>query len=402
MKLSIGPGALVAAGFIGPGTVTACTLAGADFGYALIWALVFATLATIILQEMAARLGIVSGKGLAAAMTAPENGPIVKWSIILLGVSALAVGNSAYEAGNLAGGALGLEALFHSTGVSHRLIVLVLSATAAGFLLFGHYKHIEKLLIGLVLMMSVAFAGSVLLTRPDLSGWISGLKPVIPDGGLLTAIALIGTTIVPYNLFLHASTVRDKWPNGSAEALRAARTDTAISIGLGGFVSILILSTAAASLFGSGITVSSAAEMAISIEPAYGPLAKYLVGIGLFGAGLSSSITAPLATAYALSEFGGFQRTGRLFRGIALGVLAIGTLIALLGVRPVKVILFAQIANGLILPVIAAFLLIAMNRKRLLGSHVNSWLANMLGIGVVAITFGLGLRLILRALNVWA
>jgi Mn2+/Fe2+ NRAMP family transporter len=91
-----------------------------------------------------------------------------------------------------------------------------------------------------------------------------------------------------------------------------------------------------------------------------------------------------------------------LFRGIALGVLAIGTLIALLGVRPVEVILFAQIANGLILPVIAAFLLIAMNRKRLLGSHMNSWLANMLGIGVVAITFGLGLRLILRALNVWA
>ena len=97
MKLKIGPGALVAAGFIGPGTVTACTLAGANFGYALIWALVFATFATIILQEMAARLGIVSGKGLAAAMTAPENGPIIRWSIVILGVSALAVGNAAWR-----------------------------------------------------------------------------------------------------------------------------------------------------------------------------------------------------------------------------------------------------------------------------------------------------------------
>lgn len=402
MKLAIGPGALVAAGFIGPGTVTACTLAGANFGYALIWALVFATVATIVLQEMAARLGIVSGQGLAAAMTAPENGAIVRWSIIVLGVSALAVGNSAYEAGNLAGGALGLEGVLGTYGVSHKMIVLALSATAAAFLLFGHYRHIEKLLIGLVLLMSAAFAGSVLVTRPDLSGWIGGLRPAIPDGGLLTAIALIGTTIVPYNLFLHASTVRDRWPARSAESLKAARTDTAVSIGLGGLVSILILSTAAASLFGSGIAVSSAADMAVSIEPTYGPLARYLVGIGLFGAGLSSSITAPLATAYALSEFGGFKRNGRVFRTIALAVLLIGTIIALLGVRPVKVILFAQVANGLILPVIVTFLLVAMNRKGLLGDHVNGWLANLLGVAVLIITYGLGLRLILRALNVWS
>ena len=402
MKLSIGPGALVAAGFIGPGTVTACTLAGANFGYALIWSLVFATVATIILQEMAARLGITSGKGLAAAMTAPENGPFVKWSVILLGVSALAVGNSAYEAGNLAGGALGLEALFGSAGLSHRFIVLILAVTAAGFLIFGHYKHIEKLLIGLVLMMSVAFAGSVLITRPDLSGWLAGLRPGIPHGGLLAAIALIGTTIVPYNLFLHASTVRDKWRDGSSESLRAARTDTIVSIGLGGLISILILSTAAASLFGSGISVSSAADMAVSLEPSYGPAAKYLVGIGLFGAGLSSAITAPLATAYALSEFGGLRRNGRAFRMIALSVLLIGTCVALLGARPVNVILFAQVANGLILPVIATFLLVTMNRRRLLGIHVNSWLANALGSAVVVITFALGLRLILRALNGWS
>ncbi|HBX93111.1 MAG TPA: manganese transporter, partial [Hyphomonas sp.] len=176
----------------------------------------------------------------------------------------------------------------------------------------------------------------------------------------------------------------------------------AISIGLGGIVSILVLSTAAASLFGSGIAVSSAADMASSIEPAYGPFAKYLVGVGLFGAGLSSSITAPLATSYAMSEFGGFPRNGRVFRGIALTVLIVGTAVALLGVRPISIILFAQIANGLILPIIAVFLLIAMNRRGLLGDHVNSWLTNLLGMAVVVITFGLGLRLILRALNVWS
>lgn len=401
MKITIGPGALVAAGFIGPGTVTACTLAGANFGFALIWALVFATISTIILQEMSARLGIMSGKGLASAMTAPENGPIVRWTIIILGVSALAVGNSAYEAGNLAGGALGIEALLSGGSATHKLIVVALSVTAAGFLLFGRYRHIEKLLIGLVVVMSASFVGSIVITRPDLGEMIKGFAPSIPEGGLLTAVALIGTTIVPYNLFLHASTVRDKWSDGLAESMKAARADTIASIGLGGIISILILSTAASALFGSGIAVSSAADMALSIEPAYGSAAKYLVGIGLFGAGLSSSITAPLATAYALTEFGGIRQDGRIFRVIALGVLLIGTFIALIGVKPVQVILFAQIANGLILPIIATFLLVAMNRKKLLGPHVNTVLPNVLGGLVVLITFGLGLRLILRALNVW-
>ncbi|HBU34998.1 MAG TPA: manganese transporter, partial [Hyphomonas sp.] len=102
------------------------------------------------------------------------------------------------------------------------------------------------------------------------------------------------------------------------------------------------------------------------------------------------------------SEFGGFPRNGRVFRGIALTVLIVGTAVALLGVRPISIILFAQIANGLILPIIAVFLLIAMNRRGLLGDHVNSWLTNLLGMAVVVITFGLGLRLILRALNVWS
>lgn len=401
MKISIGPGALVAAGFIGPGTVTACTLAGTNFGFALIWALVFATISTIILQEMSARLGIMSGKGLASAMAAPENGPFVRWTIIILGVSALAVGNSAYEAGNLAGGALGIEALLSGGATTHKLVVVALSVTAAGFLLFGRYPHIEKLLIWLVVVMSASFVGSIVITRPDLGEMIKGFAPSIPEGGLLTAVALIGTTIVPYNLFLHASTVRDKWSDGSAESMKAARADTIASIGMGGIISILILSTAASALFGSGIAVTSAADMALSIEPAYGSAAKYLVGIGLFGAGLSSSITAPLATAYALTEFGGIRQDGRIFRVIALGVLLIGTFIALIGVKPVQVILFAQIANGLILPIIATFLLVAMNRKKLLGPHVNTVLPNVLGGLVVLITFGLGLRLILRALNVW-
>lgn len=401
MKLPIGPGALVAAAFIGPGTVTACMIAGASFGYALIWALVFAIASTIILQEMASRLGLASGMGLGAALVHPSSGPVMKWTAILLGVSALAVGNAAYEGGNLAGGALGLEAIIGLDDGARPFIILGLSFIAGLFLLLGHYKHLEFLLVTLVILMSLAFVGSVVISRPHIPGMLSGVIPHVPEGGLLTSIALIGTTIVPYNLFLHASAVREKWPEGGDAALREARRDNGLSIGLGGLISILILTTAAASLYGSGMVVSSAGDMALALEPTYGVTARYLIGLGLLGAGLSSSITAPLATAYALTELIGLKKSGRVFRAIALGILIIGVTLSLSGLRPVSIILFAQVANGMLLPIVASFLLIAMNRKELLGNHTNSWRANVLGALVVLITFGLGLRLILRALHVW-
>ena len=150
----------------------------------------------------------------------------------------------------------------------------------------------------------------------------------------------------------------------------------------------------------SGLEITKAADMALANEPTFGEAARYLIGIGLFAAGLTSAITAPMATAYALSEMEGGdgkgQRSNR-FRGIALAVIATGTLISLTGVRPVSMILIAQYANGLLLPIIAAFLLYVMNKKALLGPYVNSVRMNMFGIGVVLITFGLGVRALLRA-----
>ena len=397
MKLNFGPGILVAAAFIGPGTVTACTLAGSNFGYALIWALVFATVATLILQDMAARLGAGAQLGLGEALMQSAPSQALKWLIGILVFAALLVGNSAYEGGNLSGGALGMAALLSNVSPGQSWLVAVLAALAAGIILIGKYQVLEKLLIGLVLSMSAAFILSVFFVRPDIGAWSSGLVPSIPDGGTLTAIALIGTTIVPYNLFLHAAASRQKWPDG--QATREARQESALSIGLGGLVSILILTTAASSLFKSGLDVSNAADMARAIEPAFGSAARYLVGIGLLAAGLTSAITAPMATAFALSELigGDEKRRATLFKGTALFVVIVGALISLSGIRPVALILIAQYANGLLLPIIAAFLLYVMNRKSLLGVHANSMLANIAGSAVVVITFGLGLRSILRA-----
>ncbi|MEO1554520.1 MAG: divalent metal cation transporter, partial [Pseudomonadota bacterium] len=263
--------------------------------------------------------------------------------------------------------------------------------------LIGQYQLLEKVLIALVLLMSAAFLFSIFLVPPDPLEFVSGLMPRIPDGATLTAIALIGTTIVPYNLFLHAAAARKKWDKRAGA--KVARTESALSIGLGGLVSILILATAAGSLFKSGLEVTSAADMAQAIEPAYGEAARYLIGIGLFAAGLTSAITAPMATAFALSEIigGGEERRARLFRGTALTVVVVGAAISLTGIKPVSLILVAQYANGLLLPIVAAFLLYIMNRKDMMGSHTNTLLANAAGGVVVLITLGLGLRSILRA-----
>ena len=167
MKLPFGPGALVAAAFIGPGTVTACTLAGAKYGYALVWALVFATFATIILQEMTVRLGLVGRKGLGEALVSDGVSPVMKWASVALVMTALALGNAAYEAGNLSGGALGLRAIAGTGEGTQRMMVGMIAVLAAVMLYFGRYKVLERILIALVLLMSLAFAASLLLVWPD-------------------------------------------------------------------------------------------------------------------------------------------------------------------------------------------------------------------------------------------
>ena len=396
-RFQAGPGTLVAAAFIGPGTVTTCTLAGASFGFALVWALVFATISTIILQDMSARLGAGARLGLGEALTRSAPGSIGTAIAAALILAALAIGNSAYESGNIIGGVLGLEAIAGEG--ARRWLVILIAAAAAAILLIGKYKPIERILVGLVLLMSAAFALAAVLTRPDISSLMAGLVPSIPDGALLTTVALIGTTIVPYNLFLHAAASRQRWAK-TDEGVIEARREAVVSIAIGGLVSVLILATAAGSLFGTDANVSSARDMARAIEPAFGAAAKYLVGTGLFAAGLTSAVTAPMATAYALNElFPGKDAEGQRqrFRTIALTIVAIGAAVALTGVNAVSLIIIAQAANGLLLPVIATFLLYVMNRRSLLGSHANGAFANLAGVIVVLISAALGARGVWRA-----
>ncbi len=402
---NIGPGALVAAAFIGPGTVTACTIAGAQFGYALLWALVFATLATIALQEMAARLGIVTQKGLGEVLRETLASSGLKWPLFIIVGLALFVGNCAYEGGNLSGAALGVGAVFGDNAAIFKTSIIAISALASGLLLLGNYKALETVLRALVILMAISFLLAFFMVKPDISAMFKGLLiPNIPEGGLFILIGLIGTTIVPYNIFLHASAVKDRWH--SAEDLKTARADTAIAIGLGGLITILIAATAASFMLsqaalGQEIEIKNAGDMAQQFVPLYGKASSYILAIGLFAAGLTSSLTAPLATSYAISEILGFEGgvKSAKFKTISLIVIACGMLIALTGIRPIQIILTAQFANGLLLPIIAGFLLFAMNQKSMLGAQANGLFANIIGAMIVLITLGLGLRSILRALG---
>ncbi|WP_339769805.1 Nramp family divalent metal transporter [uncultured Paraglaciecola sp.] len=399
---NVGPGALVAAAFIGPGTVTVCTLAGANFGYVLLWALLFATIATIIFQEMSGRLGTIAQKGLGEALRESLQFSIWKWPLFILITVALYGGNAAYEAGNLSGAALGVSAILSEPNEAAFTWTILSIATLAGLALWrGSYRQVERLLMVLVLFMGVAFIGTFVVSQPDLSAFTHGLfTPTLPDDSLITVVALIGTTVVPYNLFLHASAAKARW-QGEAD-LSAARADSVISIGLGGLVAMFIVSTAAASLFSRGLGASSAADMAIQLEPLFGSFSKYLLGAGLLAAGLSSSLTAPLATAYAITEIINPNEKTRekLFRSVSLSVLIVGVVFALSGAKPINIIIGAQFANGLLLPIIAAFLLYTMNNKALLGKHTNGLLANGLGALVFLVSVGLGIRLVLKSLSI--
>ena len=348
---NIGPGPLVAAAFIGPGTVTLCTIAGVHFGFVLLWAMVLSIIATVTLQEMSARLGIITQKGLSEVIRTEIKNPIFRKIIIILVLSAIVIGNAAYEAGNISGSVLGLETVLknHSLEIgSLRLNVFSLVIGLVGFLLLyvGNYKLLEKVLIALVTVMSIAFLITAILTKPDLSEIIKGIFiPKTPKGSLLTIVGLIGTTVVPYNLFLHASLVKEKW--GRQSDLKYARKDTVIAVVLGGLVSMCIIISAAAIQHQE---VNSAADLALGLEPLFGSYAKYFLAIGLFAAGITSTITAALAAAYVATGCLGWKTElkSAKFRAVWMFILFLGVLLSSLGIKPIEIIKFAQAANGML------------------------------------------------------
>ncbi|MCH1603039.1 MAG: Nramp family divalent metal transporter [Luminiphilus sp.] len=390
-----GPGAMVAAAFIGPGTVTTATLAGGNFGFTLLWAVAFSVIATLVLQEMTCRLGVIGQLGLGDAIVQKTQSRGLYIPAAALVICAIFIGNAAYEAGNITGAAVGLPKF---SVMDINLWGVFIGAVAFLLLASGKFRLIEHVLVGLVVCMALVFVGTAVVVAPPFLEILKGLiTPTLPENGILVIIGLIGTTVVPYNLFLHAATLKRHAADGVT--LAEARRDITISVLGGGLITLCIVITAAAALHGSGTPVVSLNDMAPTLQPLLGDSSSTFLAIGFLAAGLSSAITAPLAAAYAVTEIVQLrpELKNRVFRWTWQSVIIAGVLFASLSLKPLQLILLAQIANGALLPVIALFILWVSNDKTLLREHSNNRIQNLLGCAVVGVTLVLGLRSILLA-----
>ena len=384
----IGPGVLIAAAFIGPGTVTLCTIAGASFGYSLIWAIILSTFSTIVLQEMSLRIGLVTRMNLAEVIRTSIKSKILNRFIILLIISSILIGNTAYEAGNITGASLGISAIINYESINY--IPVFIGLIAFVILYQGDYKILEKSLVSLVIVMSISFFITAIMTRPDITSLLKGIfKPQVNSSNLIVVLGLIGTTVVPYNIFLHSSLVSEKW--NSIEKLKVARIESFISILLGGLVSLSIIITAASV---SNQNVTGVIDLAKGLEPLYGKFAIYFLGLGLFASGITSSITAPLAAAYVAKSCFGWNNSlkSKRFRLVWIFILITGVFVSMIKVNPIEIIKFAQFSNSLLLPIIAIILLWLINNKNIISSKFNYKYQNIFGVFIVIISLVLGIK----------
>lgn len=382
---------VLAAAFIGPGTVTTAAAAGAEFGYALLWALVFSTVACAVLQEAAARLTIGGGMDLAAALRQRYDGGIGRVLVSVLVLGAVVLGCAAYEAGNILGAVAGADLL---VDLPQTWWTLILGGAAALLLWFQSPHGVARLLALLVATMGVAFLYTAWLLQPELAALLRGAsRPALPAGSTVLALGLVGTTVVPYNLFLGSGLAR------AGGQLGVARFGIVVAVGLGGLISMGVLVAGAALDGPFGFE-----PLAAVLGERLGSWAEGLVGAGLLAAGLSSAVTAPLAAALTvrgLSRRGAeaaWDHTGWRYRAVWLGVLSVGVGFGVAGAPPVPVILLAQAFNGLLLPLVAVFLLLAVNDRRQMGSRaMNGAFGNLATVGVVAVATILGLNGVAKA-----
>lgn len=383
---------ILSAAFIGPGTVTTAASAGVEFGYTLIWTLIFSIIACYVLQEAAARIYAVSGVNLGEAIQKEYSESKTGKFIIGVVLVSILTGCAAFEAGNIVGAVAGISLL--SDSIPQWLVVGAIGGVAGVLLWKGTVRQIATLLGIVVAIMGFCFLITALLIPHDIPELFSdGFLPSIPSGSEILVLGLIGTTVVPYNIFLGSGLKH-------AQNLSEMKASMLIAIGLGGFISITILLT------GTAISGSFSFEaLAFALSERLGNWAYALLGIGLFGAGISSTLTAALAASITaqslLSKPGSDQKWNEenlRFRSVWISVLLIGVLFGLLNFQPVPVIILAQALNGIILPVIAIILFLLINNSRIINKkHQNNLVYNLVTAAVVFLSVLIGMTNLFRA-----
>lgn len=398
----IGPGMLVTGAFIGTGTITTSTVAGTNNGYTLLWASVtLAVIMTIILQEMSARLSLSTGLSLAELIRTK----LGLWASIIA-VLAIVGGNSIYSVGNLAGVELALGGFIEGVpGVAWMFIVTLIYW---GLLIIGKYSLIEKAITILVVLMGLTFLINMFYVQPDYSEVIVGLTvPKFEMTDIMLVLGLIGTTVVPYNLYLHSSAIIEKkWHKKPKHNLKIMRIDTIFPIFIGGIVTMSVGVVAATVLnplhVSEGLEIQGAGEMALTLKPFLGNAAYALFSIGLFAAAVSSMPMAALSAAYVFTESFGLSSDIKStpFRIIFSIVAWVPFIFAAGLTNPVWTIILAQTVNGMLLPITAIAILYLINKKDIVGDFHNKTVTNLLGFIAVGFAVYLGVLNVLNSIGI--
>jgi NRAMP (natural resistance-associated macrophage protein)-like metal ion transporter len=387
--------ALVLLAVIGPGIITAnvdndaggiatYSIAGAHYGYRLLWMLLLTTLALFIVQEMSARLGVITGKGLAALIRESLG---VRATAVILGI--LLIANLANTVSEFAGVAASMEIF----GVSKYVSVPLVALGVWLLIVKGSYKLVERIfLIASALYFSYIISG--FMANPP---WGTVLHEAVTpsfsmDAGYITLfITVIGTTIAPWMQFYQQSAIVDK--GLKPEDIGDERLDVLVGTICTDVVSAFILIACAATLFTHGLQINTAEDAAVALRPFAGAYAATLFAFGLLNASVFSAAILPLSTAYAVCEAFGWEsaisrdfKEAPVFFSLYTGLIVIGAGIILLPIRSlIEAMLASQTLNGVLLPVILLVMLKLVNDPRVMGKHVNSRTINIITGVMVAV-----------------
>jgi NRAMP (natural resistance-associated macrophage protein)-like metal ion transporter len=378
----VGPGIITANVDNDAGGITTYSLAGAIYGYRLLWAVVPIALALYVVQEMCSRLGVVTGKGL-ADLVREEFGVRATFYLMV----ALLVTNL----GNTMAEFAGLAAALEIVNVPRFVSVPLGAAFVWWLVTWGTYRAVEKaFLVASAFYVSYIISG--IMAKPDWGAVVSAT--VVPSFELsmpfvLMMVGMIGTTIAPWMQFYQQAAVVEK--GVSTRNLREARLDTFVGTVMAVVVVWFIIIACGATLHTAGVPISNARDAAKALVPLAGRYAGYLFGFGLFNASLFAAAILPLSTAYSVCEGMGWERgidkklsEARLFYGIYTLLIALGAgAILIPGLPLLKVLYLSQVANGVLLPAVLIFMLVLTNRRDLLGEHVNSRTFNVVAWALV-------------------
>jgi len=367
---AIGPGLLAANAGNDAGGIATYASAGAQYGFELLWVLVLVFVGVAVVQEMAARLGAVTGKGFADLVR--ETFPIRITAFIML---TLLIANT----GIIISEFVGIAAAVELFGISRYVAVPVAAFLVWFMITAGSYSRVEKILIALSAVF-FAYIASAILVEPSPNQMLAGLVPRIPrdTDEIMLIVALVGTTISPYMQLYVQSSVVEK--GTTPQELRYTKVDVYAGTLLSGVVAACILIATATTLFPAGIMVDSADDAAIALAPIAGEYAKYLFAIGLLGASLLAAGVLPLATTYMLSESLGFERgvskswqEAPVFMGIFTVLIVLGAVVSLIPGLPLfDVLVGVYVLNGLLLPVALIAIMSLINNRELMGQYVNT------------------------------